>query len=282
MIISKNAKIKVDNSRLKFYKKLGYNNIKQGDIITLPVKYLSPNSKAIVDIRCDYCKSILKREYRVYSSNIKNKDGKFCCKKCTPIRYSKTCLERYGVDNTSKLIETHDKIKKKCLEKHGNENYRNVEQRDKTILGREGGYSSIIDKYKQTCLEKFGVENASQCPEIFSKQQKARYEIHQFRDTNLFYQGTYEKDFLDKYYNKIEIVKIKEIDYIYKNKNKKYFSDYYLPKYNLIIEIKSSYTFERYKNKNLVKEKKCIELGYNFLFIIDKNYSEFEISLKIL
>jgi hypothetical protein len=126
-------------------------------------------------------------------------------------------------------------------------------------------------------LKKFGVENASQCPEIFSKQQKSRYEIHKFRDTDIFYQGTYEKDFLDNYYDKLEIQKIKEIDYIFENKNKKYFSDYYLPKYNLIIEIKSSYIFEKFKNQNLVKRQRCIELGYNFLFIIDKNYNELNV-----
>ena len=276
MIISLSGKTNVSNSFSKLYKKLGYNGLKQGQIIYIPIELLSRCSTAIVDVECDYCGIHLQRKYYEYNRNISNEDGKFCCKKCTPIRYSKTCLKKYGVDNISKLSETHNKIKHTCLEKHGNENYRNTEQRDKTILNREGGYSSIIEKYKQTCLEKFGVENASQCPEIFAKQQKRRFEIHQFRDTDIFYQGTYEKDFLDKYYDKIEITKIKEIDYVFENKNKKYFSDYYIPKHNLIVEVKSTYTYERYEEQNIEKEKTCIDLGYNFIFIIDKKYSNFE------
>lgn len=279
MIISQEAEIRVDNSKLKLYKMLGYENIKQGDTITIDIKYLSPNSRSIIDVKCDYCKSILKREYRVYRSNIKN-ENKFCCKKCTPIRYSITCLEKYGVDNTSKLPRIHDKIKETCLERYGNENYRNTEQRYKTILNRDGGYSKIISKYKQTCLERFGVENATQNKDVFSKQQKKRHEINKYKDTGLFYQGTYEKDFLEKYYDRIEIVKIESIDYVFENKNKKYYSDYYLPKYNLIIEIKSSYTYDRHREQNIMKKETCIDLGYKFLFITNKNYSELEIFLN--
>jgi len=321
MIISKNSEMKVSNNSINYYKNLGYKNIKQGDLIIIPIDFLSSGSSALVEAECDCCKKIIKVSYcnynkrknkeyfcrkcsqtkhninqinkntinakcdycgevisvkkSKYNANIR-KNGKFSCKKCGPDKYRETCLEKYGVDNIIKLPKTHDKIKHTCLEKHGNENYRNTEQRDKTILNREGGYSSIIEKYKQTCLERFGVENASQCPEIFAKQQKTRFEIHQFRDTDIFYQGTYEKDFLDNYYDKVEITKIKEIDYVFENKNKKYFSDYYIPKFNLIVEVKSSYTYERYEEQNMKKEKSCIDLGYNFIFIIDKNYVDFE------
>jgi hypothetical protein len=276
MIISKNAEIRVDNSKLKFYKKLGYKNIKQGDIIILSVEYLSPNSNSIVDIKCDYCETILKRKYSEYNRNI-SIGGKFCCKKCTTIEYKEKCLEKYGVDNTSKLSETHDKIKNTCLEKYGVENFRNSVKTQQTKLKKyKGDYSTITEKSKISCLMRYGVENASQNSDIFYKQQKARYEIKQFKNTNLFYQGTYELDFLNKYFNKIEITKPKEIDYIFNNKNKKYFPDYYLSEYNLIIEIKSIYTFEKYKEQNLAKQKRCIEIGYNYLFIINKDYTDFD------
>jgi hypothetical protein len=321
MIISKNIEMKVSNNSINYYKNFGYKNIKQGDLIIIPIELLSKSSRALIkvkcdcceeiydikygnynsrkreetfckkcsdknngkilidrntiDAKCDYCGEIISVKKSKYNRNVKT-NGKFSCKKCGPDKYRETCLEKYGVDNIIKLSKTHDKIKHTCLKKHGNENYRNTEQRDKTILNREGGYSSIIEKYKQTCLERFGVENASQCPEIFAKQQKRRYEIHQFRDTDIFYQGTYEKDFLDKYYDKVKITKIKEIDYVFENKNKKYFSDYYIPKFNLIVEVKSSYTYERYEEQNMKKEKSCIDLEYNFIFIIDKKYSELE------
>ena len=64
------------------------------------------------------------------------------------------------------------------------------------------------------------------------------------------------------------------INLFFDNKNKIYFSDFYLENKNLIIEIKSSYTFNVDLKKNLAKQNACIEQGYNFIFIIDKNYDE--------
>ena len=33
--------------------------------------------------------------------------------------------------------------------------------------------------------------------------------------------------------------------------------------------------------KNLAKQKACIDQGYNFIFIINKNYNEFDNIIKI-
>ena len=63
--------------------------------------------------------------------------------------------------------------------------------------------------------------------------------------------------------------------YIFENNDHYYFSDFYLKLKNLIVEIKSKYTYEKYLDKNLIKQKTTIGLGYNFMFIIDKNYEEF-------
>ena len=54
-----------------------------------------------------------------------------------------------------------------------------------------------------------------------------------------------------------------------------YHSDFYIDKYNLIVEIKSSYTYNYDIDKNLAKEKYSKLNGYNFIFIIDKNYEYF-------
>jgi hypothetical protein len=49
-----------------------------------------------------------------------------------------------------------------------------------------------------------------------------------------------------------------------------------LPEYNLIIEIKSDYTFNKELKKNLSKQKACLDQGYDFIFIVNKDYTEFE------
>jgi len=127
-------------------------------------------------------------------------------------------------------------------------------------------------------LDKYNVENPTQLYEFFIKSQKSGKNLKLHKDTNLSYRGTYEKDFLDYCYMKnIEVNKGPTIKYNIDNVNRYYHSDFYLPKFNLIIEIKSKYYFDLYMEVNLLKEEytKCI--GYDFMFVIDKNYSEIEL-----
>jgi hypothetical protein len=59
--------------------------------------------------------------------------------------------------------------------------------------------------------------------------------------------------FIEKYYNKVVIEKINPIQYKLNENNHYYHPDFYLPKYNLIVEVKSSYTYESDLDKNLAK-----------------------------
>jgi len=63
----------------------------------------------------------------------------------------------------------------------------------------------------------------------------------------------------------------KQIDY--------YFPDFYIPKLNLIIEIKSWYTEKLDKNVSL-KEQACKNQGYNYIRILDNNFENFNNYLK--
>lgn len=97
----------------------------------------------------------------------------------------------------------------------------------------------------------------------------------------MYYRGTYEKDFLDFCFeNNIPVKKGKTIKYLFNNKTKIYFSDFYLEKNNLIIEIKSLYYFNKYKSKNIAKKDSCLKQGYSFVFIINKNYEDFILLIK--
>jgi len=44
----------------------------------------------------------------------------------------------------------------------------------------------------------------------------------------------------------------------------------------LIVEIKSLWWYNENLNINLFKQKQCLNDGYNFIFIIDKDYQIFE------
>jgi hypothetical protein len=53
--------------------------------------------------------------------------------------------------------------------------------------------------------------------------------------------------------------------------SKKYYPDIYIPKDNLIIEVKSNWTYSGTAEclaNNLLKEKACKDAGYNFRFMI--------------
>lgn len=77
---------------------------------------------------------------------------------------------------------------------------------------------------------------------------------------------------LYNYYKNITVEKGPIIKYNFDNNNKYYHSDFYLLKYNLICEIKSSYYYDKFISINKEKEKQSIKDGYNFIFIINKNY----------
>jgi hypothetical protein len=47
-----------------------------------------------------------------------------------------------------------------------------------------------------------------------------------------------------------------------------YFPDIYIKSTNTIIEVKSQWTFDNWKEKNLAKEQACLQQGFNFEFII--------------
>ena len=96
MIISEEVEVIVSRNLLKFYKNLGYNNLKQGDVIILPIKYLKLKSRSIIESKCDYCGDIVKTKMHDYTHNIKT--GKYCCKKCQPKQYSEIMKEKNTIN----------------------------------------------------------------------------------------------------------------------------------------------------------------------------------------
>jgi hypothetical protein len=77
----------------------------------------------------------------------------------------KTFLKNYGVENPFQS----DKIKRQILKNN---------------------------------LKKYGVEYPQQNKEIHEKGQKTAKLLKIFKNTTIWYQGSYELDFLEKYYNK--------------------------------------------------------------------------------
>jgi hypothetical protein len=160
--------------------------------------------------------------------------------------------------------EFKNKSKETCLEKYDTEYYLQSEDSK--------------NKSRITCLKKYGVEYSSQYGKILQKILKSGYKITKYKDTNLYYQGSFEKDFLDLC-DKINILdKITRgfsIRYDFNNKKLVYFPDFYFKEKNMIIEIKSTYWYNIHIDKNLAKEKACLDKKYNYILVLDKDYTNF-------
>ena len=198
-----------------------------------------------------------------------------------------TNLEKYGSISplqNPKIVERIKNIKK---ERYGDENYNNRKQYKKTCITNFGVENpmkdkNIVNKLTNTFKDRYGVNHPSQVVEFYEKCMKSGYRIKEFRNYGIYYQGTYEYDFLCKYYDIITIERGKMISYTYKGKKKLYYPDFYIPALNLIVEIKSTRWYDKHKNLNIKKKTITIENGFNFIMILDKNYTKFDKVIKQL
>jgi hypothetical protein len=193
----------------------------------------------------------------------------------------KTMLSRYKVkyalNNLTILHKFYTTMKEKYDVEHALQNNILLEKQKNTCLERYGvdnvfKCDKIKQKIKNTNLNRYGVENPIQNEEIFYKN---RYNslCRKKHVCGLFFQGSYEKDFLDRYSDKIKIERGKAIKY---DDSKIYYCDYFLPEYNLHVEMKSSYWYFEYEEKNILKHNECLRLGLEHIFLIDKNYENFD------
>jgi hypothetical protein len=202
-------------------------------------------------------------------------------------KIKETMMERYGVENPMLSTEFKEKSQNTNLEKYGfkSHNQSNIikEKKKQTTLqnyGVENPMKSeeVRDNFKHAMVVKYGVENPMQVPEFNDKSMKAAYKYKNyvfpcgaeclvqgyepFALNILVEQGFTSKDIItDK-------VNVPEIWYFNNDTNHRYFPDIYIPNENRIIEVKSDWTYEKEKDKNLLKAQACRDGGYVFEFWI--------------
>ena len=192
----------------------------------------------------------------------------------------KTNLEKYGVKTPCKNISIKEKMKKTISLKSNVEKELIKEKRKETNLQKYGvenvnQLNVVQEKSKQTNLQKYGAEFPIQNKEIFEKSQKTGFKLKRYKNTNIYYRGSFELDFLEKFYSLYPTIEnAPSIRYKFKKKNKIYYPDFYIPSLNLIIECKNSYLAKKDKRQLDAKKRATIIKGFNYIMIIDKNYHE--------
>lgn len=146
------------------------------------------------------------------------------------------------------------------------------------------------NRKKETSIKNHGFEYAQQSPLVKEKMRNTyikKYDvgfvstglkIKYYKNTNIYYQGKNELKFLElcESLNIIENIKRgPSIKYMFNNSNKIYLSDFLYIPINLVIEIKSMYIYNLSSDKCEEKRKETINQGYDFLFVIDNNFTEF-------
>ena len=195
---------------------------------------------------------------------------KTCSKKCAnKLRQNKIELfwNKRGIKNCAQDKTIRNKIDITMILKYGN----------KCPLQNK----DIHEKIKKNNIKKWGVEWPFQSDEIQQKVLNKFSQYKSYKNTSLYYQTTYELDFIGKYIESYtDLQRGPTIKYKYKNKLTYYLPDFYIPSLNLIIEIKNSYLAKRDKCKIRAKKKATINNGFKYIMIVNKNYKNFEKLIK--
>lgn len=218
----------------------------------------------------------------------KEKYGFECCFQAQEVKEKSkaTCTKKFGFEYASQSKEIQDKRAITCQERYGETNpLKNLEVREKakaTCKERYGvEFSSqsqeIKDKVKASNLERHGYEYCLQNPDILAKQLKSCYNKKEYPMPSgkvIFLQGDepYYMDVLLQTYYEEDILSdtqdMPDLWYILNGEYHRYFPDFYIPKDNLIIEVKSTWTITQHKLKNVEKFKTVKATGYNLKIIV--------------
>lgn len=222
---------------------------------------------------------------------------KGCSSKCTQsnietkLKRKNTLIDKYGVDNVSKLESTKRKIEETNLRVYGTKStFQNPEVREKWKLTIRNKYG--VDHYFQTdqfkaqakkyYLEKYGVDNQSEVEEIKHKRKNTCYEkygVETYLNTDharssikKYNRSSYEDEILDwlrSVYTSGDIIQSE------RSLINPLLIDIYLPSAKLAIEFNGLYWHsEAFKDKtyHLDKTLKCREKNVHLIHIWEDDW----------
>ena len=227
---------------------------------------------------------------------------KYCSIKCRPgtwnqYKVRQTVKKKYGADNVMDVKKVKNKHKKSIvkswkdnkdfiiskskktkLERYGDENYTNQEKKRETLMNKYG-----VDSFSKT--DEFR-EIASRTVIKTNKENKF-LPIEKYEDTDLYYQGSYEKKFLDYCRSKEVLHQIENSKAFRYLKEDRFAGIRHIPDFQFrddcIIEIKSTYIMNLQGGKKVIEAKRrAVEsTGKKYLLILDNDFSEFNKLLDI-
>ena len=248
------------------------------------------------DMKCEYqCGECNQIDKKVIIYCVKKGKGGLFCDKCIEkkryIKIAKSANETKNKKNQNdpnrqkminqKAKETNDK-KNKENPNRIKEIYNKINNtKEKKNKENPKKHKEIIEKAKikrKETNDKKNAENPNRPQEIYSKIKKKSFSTKDYTlpSGEIIQVQGYENLALDELfennYKEDEIItQCDEIEYEFNNKIHYYYADIYLINENKIIEVKSTWTFDKDYDKNIAKKNACLEQGFDFEFWIYDN-----------
>lgn len=204
-------------------------------------------------------------------------------------RARQTCQKRYGEENpfavekVQEAIRETNQIRYGCDNPSQNENVKR--KKEETWLQNYGVRNpmqskEVRDKGRATCLVKYGATHPLQNAEVARRVfihgvQKRGYLLPSGKQVKL---AGYEALVLDELLQAglseddfdFSFEQLPAIIYLdpKTQKERRYYPDFFVPRLNWIIEVKSDYTYKRERATNIAKFKACRAKGYAFNLLI--------------
>ncbi len=213
-------------------------------------------------------------------------DYGFCSRSCAGLQSLKTMEKNTGFSNPFQLEKVKKKTKKTLLEKYGVDNISKLEsikeKKRNTMLqnyGRTNNMGTNCEIMAQNMLSKYGVRWSVHLPHLAEEMQFNRFKKRNLLITpngnKIFLQGYEVKAYnilIDEGYTEDDIlyrkIDMPKIMYVFEDKEKRYYPDFYIKSENLIVEVKCKYTYEVEKDKNDIKFSSTKDLGYKHRLMI--------------
>jgi len=191
-------------------------------------------------------------------------------------------LERYGFENVHQVPLIIQRAKNTCLERYGVDNASKAETVRQQISDLKRAMSpeevqKASSRRVETCIARYGVPNVSQNEDIhYSKLKTSFSKQYIFPSGKVVTVQGYEPKVLDDLIKagikeddiRVGRGEVPTISYSYEGKVCRYFPDIYIVSHNWIVEVKSLYTFQREREKNMAKRVATKTSGYSFSFAI--------------
>lgn len=207
-------------------------------------------------------------------------------------KMEETNLSRYGVKNVSSIPEVKAKIKATVRTRYGVDYVAQepsfIAKRKATCKERYGAeYPMQVERFKEksrlTCLARYGVTHPMQHFKTFQKVMRSRFKFKDYRakDGTLFKFQGYE----DVALKRLEAMGIDPKDIVVGRKHMpkvfyydtgarrraRYYPDIWVRSFNLLIEVKSDFTYGLNKRQAHEKQAACRRLGFSHqLYICSK------------